>query len=160
MLLAALRDVEKYYGEQTVLDEVTLELRASSRTALIGRNGAGKSTILNILTQAAEPDGGTVYLREGVVVAKLEQDPHFEDDASITEVCEEAFAELDKLEEKLEALELKGLDNVEVYEAWEILHEVFERRGGYARRSRRDGVLHALGFSGREEQNGQNFIRW
>ena len=152
MLLAALRDVEKYYGEQTVLDEVTLELRASSRTALIGRNGAGKSTILNILTQATEPDGGTVYLREGVVVAKLEQDPHFEDDASITEVCEEAFAELDKLEEKLEALELKGLDNVEVYEAWEILHEVFERRGGYARRSRRDGVLHALGFSGREEQ--------
>ena len=152
MLLAGLQKVDKYYGEQTVLAEADLELRAASRTALIGRNGAGKSTVLNLLSNRALPDGGAVFKREGVTLAKLEQDPHFAGGASILEVSEQAFADLDILEKRLETLEHRGLDQPEVYEAWERLHEVFERRGGYERRSRRDMVLHALGFRGREAQ--------
>lgn len=152
MLLAGLQKVDKYYGEQTVLEAATLELRAASRTALIGRNGAGKSTVLNLLSGRVEPDGGTVFVREGVTLAKLEQDPQFEPEASILEVSEQAFADLDALEQRLEQLEHEGLDQPEVYEAWEHLHETFERRGGYERRARRDMVLHALGFRGRERQ--------
>ena len=152
MLLAGLQQVDKYYGEQTVLEAANLELRAASRTALIGRNGAGKSTVLNLLSDRVEPDGGTVFKRDGVTLAKLEQDPHFEPDASILEVSEKAFADLDILEKRLETLEHRGLDQPEVYEAWERLHETFKRRGGYERRARRDMVLHALGFRGREGQ--------
>ncbi len=152
MLLAALQQVEKYYGEQTVLDGVTLELHDASRTALVGRNGAGKSTILNLLAGRVEPDGGLVFLREGVFVAKLEQDPVFPPGASILEISERAFAQLDALEAELTGLERQGLDQAEVYERWEKLHETFERRGGYERRSRRDAVLHALGFRSRENE--------
>ena len=152
MLLAGLQKVDKYFGEQTVLEGANLELRAASRTALVGRNGAGKSTVLNLLSDRVEPDGGMVFVRDGVTLAKLEQDPHFEPDASILEVSEQAFADLDTLEKKLEKLEHAGLDQPEVYEAWERLHETFERRGGYERRARRDMVLHALGFRGREGQ--------
>ena len=156
MLLAGLQQVDKYYGEQTVLDAATLELRAASRTALIGRNGAGKSTVLNLLSSRVEPDGGTVFVRDGVTLAKLEQDPHFEPNSSILEVSEQAFADLDALEKRLEKLEHTGLDKPEVYEAWERLHETFERRGGYERRARRDMVLHALGFRGREAQTAKS----
>jgi ATP-binding cassette, subfamily F, member 3 len=151
MLLAALQQVEKFYADQTVLNKATLELRATSRIALIGRNGAGKSTILNLLAGRIEPDAGEVFLREDVKVAKLEQDPAFEPELSILEISERAFAELDALEKRLEALEPHLADH-DVYEKWEHLHEVFERRGGYERRSRRDGVLYALGFRGREAQ--------
>jgi ATP-binding cassette subfamily F protein 3 len=151
MLLAALQQVEKFFADQTVLNHATLELRATSRIALIGRNGAGKSTILNLLAHRIEPDKGEVFRREGVTVAKLEQDPAFPSDLNILEISERAFAELDTLEKELQKLEPNLADH-HVYEQWEKLHEVFERRGGYERRSRRDAVLYALGFRGREAQ--------
>ncbi len=152
MVLAALNDVEKFYGEQVVLGGVTLELRASSRTALIGRNGAGKSTILRLLLRQDVPDGGTVFRRDEVSVAMLEQDPIIPPGMSILEVSERAFAELDELERGLQRLEHRGLADPEIYARWEALHETFERRGGFERRSRRDSVLYALGFRGREHE--------
>ena len=152
MVLAALYEAEKFYGEQVVLGGVTLELRASSRTALIGRNGAGKSTILRLLLGQDAPDGGTVFRREGVSVAMLEQDPIIPAGMSILEVSERAFAELDELEAGLSRLEHDGLADPEVYARWEVLHETFERRGGFERRARRDSVLYALGFRGREHE--------
>ena len=155
MLLAALQEAEKFYGEQTVLGGVTFEVRAASRVALIGRNGAGKSTILRLLMGEDVPDGGSVYRRDGVTVAMLKQDPQFEAGSSVLEVSEKAFGELDALEKILSGLEHQGLDKPEVFERWEQVHETFERRGGYERRARRDAVLYALGFRGREEERAE-----
>ena len=152
MLLASLSQVEKYYADQSILEDASLELRDGTRMALIGRNGAGKSTLLNILAGRVQVDGGRVHLADGITVAKLEQDPQFPAGASIIDVSENAFRDLDELESRLQALELQGLDKPEIYENWERLHEVFSRRGGYERRSRRDAVLYALGFRGREKQ--------
>ena len=152
MLLAALHQIEKFYGEQVVLDHATLEIRSASRLALIGRNGAGKSTLLRLLMGVEEPDSGTVYTRDGVTLAMLEQDPLIDAGRSVLEVSEKAFTDLDRLEGELSRLEAKGLDQPDVYERWEHLHEVFERRGGYERRARRDSVLYALGFRGREHE--------
>ena len=65
---------------------------------------------------------------------------------------ERAFKELDALEERLKELEATGLDDPELFRRWELLHATFERRGGYARRARRDAVLSALGFAERHDQ--------
>ena len=152
MLLAALHQIEKFYGEQVVLEGATLEIRTASRLALIGRNGAGKSTLLRLLMESEEPDGGWVYKRDSVTLAMLEQDPYIDAGRSVLELSERAFTDLDRLEGELARLEAQGLDQPDVYEAWEHLHEVFERRGGYERRARRDSVLYALGFRGREHE--------
>jgi len=149
MELAGLHDVHKWYGEQTVLEGVHLSLTAGSRTALIGRNGSGKSTLLRLLAGIEQPDGGAVHVRAGVQIGLLEQVPSFPAGASIDEVADAAFGDLDAAQAELEALEQAGLDDPERYARWEPLHEAFERRGGYARRARRDAVLHALGFAGR-----------
>jgi ATP-binding cassette subfamily F protein 3 len=160
MVLAALHGAEKFYGEQVVLGGVkggvTLELRSASRVALIGRNGAGKSTILRLLLGREAPDGGSVFRREGVSVAMLEQDPDIPVGLSMLEFSEQAFVELDALEAGLSRLEHEGLADPDVYARWEVLHETFERRGGFERRSRRDAVLHALGFRGREHDVAQH----
>ena len=156
MLLAALQQVDKYYGDQDVLQKATLELFAGSKIALIGRNGAGKSTVLRLLMAQESADGGHVFVREGVQLALLEQDPDFNDDDTLLDICEQAFADLDALEKQLQQLEHRGLDKPDIFEQWERIHEVFERRGGYARRARRDAVLHALGFSGREQETAQH----
>ncbi|MEJ2358734.1 MAG: ABC-F family ATP-binding cassette domain-containing protein [Deinococcales bacterium] len=152
MLLAALQQVEKAYGDQVVLEDATLELRDGSRTALIGRNGAGKTTVLRLLMRLEVPDKGSVYRGAEVTAALLEQDPTFDDHATVGDVAEEAFADLERMQAGLEELEVAGLHDPERYARWERLHETFERRGGYARRARRDAVLDALGFRGREGQ--------
>ena len=153
MLLAALTAVEKYYGEQVVLDDVSLELREGWRLALIGRNGSGKSTILKILMGTESADAGVVHRADGVTLAMLEQDPEFPEGETVLAVAERAFAELDDLDARLKRLEAAGLDDHDTYERWERLHATFERRGGYARRARRDAVLDALGFTGRYDQS-------
>ncbi|MEX2542673.1 MAG: ABC-F family ATP-binding cassette domain-containing protein [Trueperaceae bacterium] len=152
MILASLQAVDKFYGGQTVLDRATLELRPAARTALIGRNGSGKSTVLRLLSGKESPDGGQVFVREGIELGLLEQDLATETGVSVLELCEAAFARLDALEARLSDLERSGLDDPDTYARWEELHETFERRGGYERRSRRDSVLYALGFRGREHQ--------
>ena len=149
-VLAALHNVDKFYGGQTVLEGAHLELRASSRHALIGRNGAGKSTILRLLAGTEEPDGGTVYRRDDVAVGVLDQELQLEGAETVSELSDRAFTHLDAMEKELTRLEAAGLDDPGTFASWEALHEVFERRGGYARRSRRDAVLNALGFQGRE----------
>ncbi|MEX2535740.1 MAG: ABC-F family ATP-binding cassette domain-containing protein [Trueperaceae bacterium] len=151
MILAALQTVDKFYGGQTVLVKATLELRPAARTALIGRNGSGKSTILRLLMDQESTDGGQVFVRPGIELGMLEQDLSDPGGQSVLELCESAFATLDALESQLAKLERAGLDDPETYGRWEQLHEIFERRGGYERRARRDMVLHALGFRGRED---------
>ena len=157
MLLAALQKIEKFYGDQTVLEDANLEVRASSRISLIGRNGAGKSTVLRLLMGLEQPDKGAIYIREEIVLGMLEQDPTFSPQTTILELAEQAFEDLQKLEDELRDLEQQGLDKSEVYNNWENIHQIFERRGGYERRARRDAVLHALGFKGREEELATHF---
>lgn len=152
MLLAALISVEKYYGEQEVLSAANLELRSGSRTALIGRNGSGKTTVLRLLMGEEPCDAGSVFRSEGAALALLDQDPEFDADDTVLSVSERAFHVLDELERRLNQLEAAGLDDPQRYHDWDVLHTTFELRGGYARRARRDAVLDALGFKGRYEQ--------
>lgn len=155
-VLAALHAVDKFYGGQTVLEGATLELRAASRFALIGRNGAGKSTVLRLLAGAEEADGGTVYRRADIEVGVLDQELQLHGTETVSALSDRAFAHLERMERQLSELERQGLDDPEVFGRWELLHETFERRGGYARRSRRDAVLAALGFRGREDEAVRN----
>ena len=154
MILASLQRVDRHHGEQTVLAGASLELRPGERLALIGRNGAGKTTILRLLAGRETPDGGETYRRPGITFGLLDQDARFDGDGnaglSVGAVADGAFRDLDAMERDLARLERDGLDDPEVYARWDELHERFERRGGYARRARRDAVLHALGFAGRE----------
>ncbi|HZJ10086.1 MAG TPA: ABC-F family ATP-binding cassette domain-containing protein [Trueperaceae bacterium] len=152
MLLASFSGVEKVYGDQVVLDDASLELRDAHRLALIGRNGSGKSTVLRLLMGLEQPDRGTIYHADDTRLALLEQDPEFEEGETVIEIAERAFIELDALDEELKRLEHAGLDDLDNYERWDGLHATFERRGGYARRSRRDAVLAALGFKERHDQ--------
>jgi len=154
VILASLQQVDRHHGEQTVLAGASLELRPGERLALVGRNGAGKTTILRLLAGREAPDGGETYRRPGITFGLLDQDARFAgDDAaglSVAAVADGAFRDLDAMERELTRLEGAGLDDPGVYAQWDELHERFERRGGYARRARRDAVLHALGFAGRE----------
>jgi len=73
-VLLRLDNVTLSYGARPLLDHVQLQIDAAERVCLVGRNGEGKSSLLRLLTGAALPDEGTVWVRPGVRVAYLVQD--------------------------------------------------------------------------------------
>ena len=57
------RQIDKYFGDQRVLDQVSFTVGAGSVTGLLGPNGAGKTTLMKILTAYIPPDGGTAFVQ-------------------------------------------------------------------------------------------------
>ena len=150
-MLAALENIDKFYGSQDVLSGVNFAVQPGDRVALVGRNGAGKTTVLKLLSGKEEPSGGRVLLAKNLSIRVLEQDPSFIAGSTIRSVVEGAFTELDDLEASMKALEA-DLENPVSLDMYHELEEHYRLRGGYARNSRRDAVLHSLEFTGREDE--------
>jgi ATP-binding cassette, subfamily F, member 3 len=148
-MLVALENVEKFYGSQDVLVGCSLTINEGERLAVVGRNGAGKTTIMKMMAGIEEPTNGKVIRAPGLSVRALAQDPVFEAGQTILSAVESAFTEFDQLENAMQALEPFLEDEVKLHEYHE-LEEHYRLRGGYARGSRRDAVLSSLGFLGRE----------
>lgn len=148
-MLVVLENVEKFYGSQDVLVGCNLTINEGERLAVVGRNGAGKTTILRMLSGIEEPTNGKVIRAPGLSVQALAQDPVFEAGQSILEAVESAFTEFDALEKSMRDLE-PFLENEEKLHEYHEVEEHYRLRGGYARGSRRDAVLSSLGFLGRE----------
>jgi ATP-binding cassette subfamily F protein 3 len=150
-MLAALESIDKFYGAQDVLSGVNFAVHPGDRVALVGRNGAGKSTVLRLLAGQEDPNGGRVLLTKNLSIRMLEQAPSFPAGSTIGSLVESAFTELDALEARMRALET-DLEQPEKLEEYHELEEHYRLRGGYARGSRRDAVLLSLGFRGRETE--------
>jgi len=69
----SMTEVSKSFGDHMILDELTFGLAEGDVCGIIGANGTGKSTLLKIMAQEEPPDGGTVAVRKGQVVAYLPQ---------------------------------------------------------------------------------------
>ena len=74
------------FGTRILLDEVSLGLSSGDVVGVVGRNGDGKSTLLQLLTGRREPDSGQVVRNSGASIGYLGQDEAFAADASIRDV--------------------------------------------------------------------------
>jgi ATP-binding cassette subfamily F protein uup len=74
MPLVTLRNVSLRFRGPPLLDDVTCHVEAGQRIGLLGRNGAGKTSLLRMLAGAIEPDGGALDFAPGATVALLQQD--------------------------------------------------------------------------------------
>jgi ATP-binding cassette subfamily F protein uup len=77
------------FGHLPLLDEVSFQIDARERVAIIGRNGTGKSTLLRIITGEIAPDGGTVWRQPSLRLARLEQDVPLSADRPVFDVVAE-----------------------------------------------------------------------
>jgi ATP-binding cassette subfamily F protein uup len=85
--------VSKAFGADPILDDLSFGLMVGEKVGLIGRNGAGKSTLFKLLSGEDAPDTGEVVLTQGLRVARLSQDPHFPEEATIRTALEWALAD-------------------------------------------------------------------
>ncbi len=74
------------YGLKPLLDNVGLHIRKGERVCLLGRNGEGKSSLLNLITRGIAPDSGEVWVRPGAKVASLSQEVSPGSDQTVIDV--------------------------------------------------------------------------
>ncbi len=74
MSLVDIKKIEKSYGIQPVLSDVSFTLERGQKVALVGNNGTGKSTLLKIISGLEKPDSGVVRLQKGIILGYLPQD--------------------------------------------------------------------------------------
>src|ERR1700752_3940317 len=104
-MLFRLDDVHKAYGAQAVLRGATFQVNPGERVGLVGRNGAGKTTIFRLVTGREEADRGEVVLLRGLRPGLLEQQPTFTGDKSVRDEAISVFTELRELETEITRLE-------------------------------------------------------
>jgi ATP-binding cassette subfamily F protein uup len=99
MPLVALDRVFVAFGHLPLLNEIAFQVEAGERLAVIGRNGTGKSTLLQILSGDLQPDSGVILKQPGVRVARLVQDVPLSTDRTVAEVVGDGLGPLDTHDE-------------------------------------------------------------
>ncbi len=100
MHLLSLESVTKSYPETPVLERVSLGISSGERIGVIGRNGSGKSTLLRIIAEGEDIDGGAIVRARGLRIATLDQNPVFDDEATVGHILSDdrlAIAVADRL---------------------------------------------------------------
>ncbi len=102
MALLTLTDAHLAYGHVPLLDGAAMALESGERVALIGRNGAGKSSLLKILAGLDKPDDGVLQLQSGLRRVYVAQEPVFAPGVSVFDAVAEGVAEARALRERFE----------------------------------------------------------
>ena len=150
------------FGGSYLFEEVTFRLGSGDRVGLVGKNGAGKSTMLKILAGDFKPDSGVIATEKEVRMGFLRQDIDFEEGRSVLEEAYEAFTDIKIVEKKLEQINhlLVTRTDYESDEYSQIIEDLsenthrFELLGGYNYVGDTEKILLGLGFK-REDFNNQ-----
>src|SRR6266404_4775810 len=148
-MLFRLTDVHKSYGAQEVLRGATLQINPGDHVGLVGRNGAGKTTIFRLADDEATPDRGEVVRARGLKLGLLSQHVHFEPGSTVHESALAAFGHLQQLEHEMHELEhrmAEAGDLEKVLERYSDLQHEFEREGGFEYSAKAEAILQGLGF--------------
>jgi len=150
MSLVVATALAKSYGAQDIFADVSFEIPRSTRTALVGPNGCGKTTLLRLIAGLDEPTRGQVQRARGLRIGYLPQQARLEGKESLWQAMEQVFAPLQAQAEELRRLEMAMADPARREEAmgrYGPLLEAFETAGGYTYPARIEQVLTGLGFS-------------
>ena len=104
-MLFRFNEVTKSYGAQEVLRGVTFQINPGEHVALVGRNGAGKTTILRMITGAETPDKGEIDAMRGLRFGVLAQHVDFSGAENVLDAALSVFENLRALEKKMRELE-------------------------------------------------------
>ena len=91
--LLALRDAALELGSRLIFQKANIYISRNDKTCLVGRNGSGKSTLLKALAGACELDRGDRFIKPGIVVKYLSQEPDFKNDQTAWEYVKSGLKE-------------------------------------------------------------------
>jgi ATP-binding cassette subfamily F protein 3 len=148
-----------FQGEY-LFEDITFKLGNGDRIGLIGKNGAGKSTMLRILSKEQESDTGQIAADKDLKIGFLKQDIDFDFGKSVLEESYEAFEEIKNCEANLETINTQLAERTDyesesysqlIIDLNDIQHQ-YEILGGYNYQGETEKILQGLGFK-REDFN-------
>jgi ATP-binding cassette, subfamily F, member 3 len=149
-MLFRLSEVHKSYGTQDVLRGTSLQINPGEHVGLVGRNGAGKSTIFRLVRGEDTADRGEVIRARGVKLGLLDQHVHFKPGSTVHESALAAFGRLQQIEHEMHELEhrmAEATDDLDkILERYSDLQQEFEHEGGFEYAARAESILQGLGF--------------
>ena len=142
-----------FQGEY-LFEDITFKLGNGDRVGLIGKNGAGKSTMLKILSKELEPDSGQIAADKTLKIGFLKQDIDFVLGRTVLEESYQAFTEIKEIEAKIEYINTQLTERTDyeseayhdlMVEVSDIQHQ-YEILGGYNYQGETEKILQGLGF--------------
>ena len=138
--------VKEFEVGTRILDGFSLQVDTGERVGLLGKNGAGKTTIFRILTGELQPDEGEVFIAPGKRLGLISQIPVYPEGYTVQDVLETAFTPLRAMEREMAALAEQMGENAggEVLTRYDKLSAAFESGGGYDMEMRLNKVCNGL----------------
>ncbi len=142
------------FGGEYLFEEISFMLSVGDRVGLVGKNGAGKSTMLKILSKEQEPDSGQIAMDKEIKIGFLKQDIDFTQGRTVLEEAYEAFIEIKKIEREIADINAQLAERTD-YESEsynQLITDLsdhthhYEIIGGYNYQGETERVLHGLGF--------------
>lgn len=113
------------FGGFTLFDDVSFVVNKKDRIALVGKNGAGKSTMLKIFAGLQSPTAGNISVPKELTIGYLPQQMQLTDTRTVREEAEQAFDQIHQLEKQLERLTLELAERTD-YES-ESYHDLIDK---------------------------------
>ena len=150
-MILACHNISKAFGDQIIVKSGSFHIEDREKAALIGLNGAGKSTILKMIMKELDTDSGDIILAKGKTIGYLSQHQELSSGNTILEELKTAKADIIEMERQIRVMEheMKHLHGEELenrLHSYHLLTERFEQANGYAYNSELVGVLKGLGF--------------
>lgn len=144
MSLIKIEKAHLSYGLQVLLDDVDLTIEKGQRLCLIGRNGAGKSSLMKVIAGDVDLDKGEVIRQSGILIARLEQDLPEPDDQLVFDCVASSFSGVGKLLADYHALSIQtDLTDQDLHRMSEM-QQLIEKQDGWQLQQKVDEILSRL----------------
>ena len=131
----SINNIKKSFGFKNVLDGLNIEVKTGDRISIIGENGCGKTTILNIINSIEGIDSGTIAIRKGAKIGYLNQQPeNIYNNKIVKEILYDSFKDVLDIEKQLKKYEekmSKESGNISIINKYVDIQEKFINLGGY-----------------------------
>ncbi len=143
--MIATSGLTKYYGDRVLFADASLQLNAGERYGLVGANGSGKTTFLNILSGQEEASEGSVSIPNRLRLGVLRQDQFLYEDEQILHVAMMGNQELWSALVEHEALLANAHEHFDA-DRYTVVEETINRHDGYGAEARAAAILEGLGL--------------
>ena len=151
MIILQANKIERSFAGEVLFDNINLQVDERDRIALVGKNGAGKSTFLKILVGEEEPTSGEINKKKDISLSYLAQDSRFESENTIYDEMLHVFDDLRRTEKQLRQIELEmgeksGDDLDKLMSDYDRLSENFRQAGGFTYEADIRAILNGFKF--------------
>lgn len=155
MIILSCNNLNKSFGVDSILEDVSFTINEGDKVGIIGVNGTGKTTLFKIISNEYGYDSGDIYTSKDCEIGYLEQNTNFYSEKTILEEVLEVFKPLIEMEKDLRQLEIKIAEEGskpdskildKLMNEYSYKMELFSSNNGYGYKSEAKGVLIGLGF--------------